>query len=465
MRKFKNFLSSFRTKVTLVLVLSLFFMMGFSNLLIYKFSQNAQLHQLRERLKIIAQTATLMIDPDVLMQVPLNRSGMDNPAYQLIAEKLNKIKSVNPTLKYIYIMTKTNDAGILEFMVDPNPVSEKGRNKGPTAYPGDKYNASRFPEMLEGFLRPSADKKVVIDEWGATLSGYAPIWDKKGIAVAILGVDMTAEDVSKTQKEVQWRTILVLIIGILMSLSLGLLISNRLTQRIEKLVEGTRHIAADDLEYKVKIKGHDEITELATAFNNMATSLDITKKKLHDYFYRAMQSLVRILEAKDPYTCGHSERVAEYAEKIGGVMGFSSDKTELLKKAAQLHDIVKLAIHESILNKEGKLTAEEWKIIKEHPILGEEVLKLVLLDEEILTTVRSHHERCDGAGYPDKINGDNINLYAQIIAVADSYDAMTSPRPYRKTLSQDVAIAELKTHSGTQFNPKVVEALLKVLGK
>jgi len=176
-----------------------------------------------------------------------------------------------------------------------------------------------------------------------------------------------------------------------------------------------------------------------------------------------VQSLIRILEAKDVYTRGHSERVSEYAEKTALKMQLPAQKVELLKKVAQLHDIGKLVIYEGILNKQDKLTEEEWKIIRGHPVTGEEILKPLFLDDEMLAAVRSHHERYDGRGYPDKISGENTSVFTQIISVADTYDAMTSARAYRSALSKEEATRELKNNCGTQFNPQVVEAFLNVL--
>jgi putative nucleotidyltransferase with HDIG domain len=174
---------------------------------------------------------------------------------------------------------------------------------------------------------------------------------------------------------------------------------------------------------------------------------------------------VRSIEAKDSYTRGHSDRVAEYAQKIALKMGFSREKAEMVKKVAQLHDIGKLGIDERILNKVEKLTDEEWGMIKKHPETGEEILKPVFLDEKMLALVRSHHERYDGTGYPDGLKGDKTDILAQIVSVADSYDAMTSTRAYRKSLTKEEAVAELKKNSGTQFNPKVAAAFLEVLGE
>jgi HD-GYP domain-containing protein (c-di-GMP phosphodiesterase class II) len=227
-------------------------------------------------------------------------------------------------------------------------------------------------------------------------------------------------------------------------------------------VEGTRHIAAGNLQYQVEIRSADEIGELAKSFNNMAGSLYEARKKLREYFYGIVQSLVRTIEAKDPYTRGHSERVAGYAEKIAVGMGFSAEKAELLKEAAVLHDIGKLGIHEDILNKKEKLTEEEWEAIRMHPATGEDILKPVL-GEEMLEAIREHHERCDGTGYPNKLDAGHISIFAKIIAVADTYDAMTSSRAYRAALSKKEAIEELKKGKGSQFDPQVVDVFVKVL--
>jgi len=144
-------------------------------------------------------------------------------------------------------------------------------------------------------------------------------------------------------------------------------------------------------------------------------------------------------------------------------MGLPEEEADMLKSVAELHDIGKLGIEESILNKDGKPTPEEWEIIKEHPKTGEEILTPVFLDKKKLAIVRSHHERYDGKGYPDGLKGDEIDILAQIVSVADSYDAMTSKRAYRNSLGKAIATQELKKNSGTQFNPKVVDAFLRVL--
>jgi len=462
---FNFFFRNFRTKVTLAFIGSMLFVGFFSNFLIYRFMLNSQFEDLRNKLMLVAQTASLMVDGQTIKEVPLEKDGVFSPQYKTIAQVLQKIKSVNPTITYIYTLTKTAEEGIWQFIVDPEPVSKDGKSRYLSSWPGEKYRAYRFPEMLKAYDGPSADRKLEVDEWGITLSGYAPIRDREGHTVAVLGVDIKAEQVYLLQQAVRKRVLFVLGLGVLISIFLGMIISQRITYPLKKLVEGTGHISEGELSYRVQVFGDDEISELARSFNRMSKALFISRKKLLNYFFRVVQSFVRILEAKDNYTRGHSERVSEYAQMIALEMGFLQEKVDLLKDAALLHDIGKLGVKESVLNKKERLSEEEWEEIKKHPIIGEEILRPVLLTKEMLTIVRGHHERYDSKGYPDKINGENLNIFAAIVSVADAYDAMTSPRAYRAALSKEYAIAEIKAGSGSQFNPKVVKAFLQVLNK
>jgi putative nucleotidyltransferase with HDIG domain len=169
------------------------------------------------------------------------------------------------------------------------------------------------------------------------------------------------------------------------------------------------------------------------------------------------------MEARDPYTKGHSDRVAAYSEKIGRGLGLAKARLEVLKEAALLHDIGKLGVQESILNKKMKLTDDERSMINKHPAIGEEVLKPIAIDDEMIAVIRQHHEHYDGSGYPAKLKGGSINLLAAIVAVADAYDAMTSHRAYRNDLSKKEAVRQLEDNKGIQFDPKVVDAFVEVL--
>lgn len=463
MKRKSSLFSSFQTKVTVILILAMLLITTMCNFLVYRSTLDSQFDTLRNKMMIIAQTAALLVDARTLGEIPLTMEGKNTPQYKIIADKLKQIKEVNKPIKYVYIMARTGQKGIWQFIVDLESNHAKGGKKELTTYPGYKYNAARFPEMLKGFYYPSADKKLEKDEWGVTLSGYAPIRDDTGRAVAVLGVDLDVDDVVKTQREAQIRAFTVLILGVVLSLFLGMIISRRITDPVEKLVKGTRSISEGNLRFRVNVEGDDEISELGSSFNKMAANLDESRTKLLNYFYDVVQALVTSLEAKDHYTRGHSERVSLIAEKIALKMGFSPEQSGLLREVALLHDIGKLGIHENILNKKEKLTDEEWEIIRRHPVVGEDILRPVLLTREMLAMVRSHHERYDGKGYPDKLSGENISIFAAIIAVADAYDAMTSPRAYRGDLGKEKALEEIRAHRGTQFNAKAVDAFLEVL--
>lgn len=456
------FFRSFRIKVTAILIVLMCFSGAVSNLLIYEYSLKSQMDQLRDKLMIIAQAVAMSVDPESLVNIPLDKNGKDSPHYKMVEAKLLRIKELAPSLAYVYILKKTKKDNILQFIIDIHPGSYH-ENDVP-AIPGEEYDAKPYPEMLKAFNgAPAADKSILFDKWGVFLSGYAPIRDKSGAVVAVLGVDMTASDVYHVEKEMEHRALFVLLLGILLSMFMGLVIAGRVVSPIKKLVEGTRHIASGDLGYKVDIKSSDEINELAASFNKMGANLYQARKALIDYFYRAVQSLIRVLEARDPYTKGHSDRVADYSVKIARRMGLPYEKIELLRQAALLHDIGKLGIQDMILSKKVVLTNEDWHVIHKHPEIGEEILRPISLDIELLEVVRGHHERYDGTGYPDGLKGNQIDILTAIVAAADSYDAMVSNRAYKKNMNEDDAIEQLKANRGLQFNPKVIDAFIEVL--
>jgi HD-GYP domain-containing protein (c-di-GMP phosphodiesterase class II) len=169
------------------------------------------------------------------------------------------------------------------------------------------------------------------------------------------------------------------------------------------------------------------------------------------------------LEAKDAYTSGHSLRVQEFAVKTAVQLGYTGDRLAHIELGSRLHDIGKIGTREAVLNKPGPLDAEEFEHIKLHAPLGERILQPFLSESpQVLSIVRSHHERMDGSGFPDGLVGERIPLEARIVAVADAYDAMTSDRAYRKALPHDIACGELERCVGTQFDPAIVEAFLTI---
>ena len=184
---------------------------------------------------------------------------------------------------------------------------------------------------------------------------------------------------------------------------------------------------------------------------------------LKGVYLQIIAALTSIVDIKDHYTRGHSERVTNYAVEIAKKMNLAPHSVKIIRLASQLHDLGKIGIHESILTKPGKLTEEEWKEVKLHPLKGVEILKPLTFLNDVMELVEHHHEHYDGKGYPEGQNGDKIELGARILAVADSFDAMTTKRSYANALTLDEAIEELKKCSGTQFDPRVVEAFVKLL--
>ncbi|AST57490.1 response regulator [Thermoanaerobacterium thermosaccharolyticum] len=183
---------------------------------------------------------------------------------------------------------------------------------------------------------------------------------------------------------------------------------------------------------------------------------------LRNWYLRTIDALAYAVEAKDRYTKGHSLRVSKYAAIIGESMGLPKDEIEKLRIAGILHDIGKIGISDKILTKPGKLTKEEYDKIKQHPSISRKILEPIGLSKDIIDGIEKHHERYDGKGYPFGLNDDNIPLIAAILCVADSFDAMTSDRSYRKGMPFDEAVNELLKYKGTQFNPRVVDSVMSI---
>ena len=222
------------------------------------------------------------------------------------------------------------------------------------------------------------------------------------------------------------------------------------------------HIIIDITDTKEK---EDKLTKSKDAFFNMLKDLDTTNRELKDIYNNLVITLSNVIDAKSSWTLGHSTDVAKYAVAIAREMQLEEQEIETLNTAALLHDIGKIGTYDVTLDKPDKLNEEEYALMMKHSIMGEEILRPIKGLENILPVVRSHHEKVDGTGYPDGLKGEEIPLAARIISAADSYDAMTSDRPYRSALTREYAVSELRRCSGTQFDPEVVKAFIRVLEK
>jgi len=244
----------------------------------------------------------------------------------------------------------------------------------------------------------------------------------------------------------------------------------------EALIKGFR--AGAYLPLKIKDKsigfmglgtGHDhhftpeEKSLLMTIASQIAIAIENAQayQRLKTQNLETISALATAVEAKDPYTSGHSEEVTQFAIAIAGKMGLSNDEIEDLRVAALLHDIGKIGIPDSVLNKPARLTSAEFLMIKAHPAIAAEIVGKIEALAHLVPSIRHHHERWDGTGYPDGLKGKEIPLGARILAVADGFEAMTSERPYRRARTEEEALAELEKGAGTQWDPQVVEVFVK----
>ncbi|MBF0537184.1 MAG: HD domain-containing protein [Nitrospirae bacterium] len=211
----------------------------------------------------------------------------------------------------------------------------------------------------------------------------------------------------------------------------------------------------------------NDLKFFSTLVSQAAFAIDNARlyEHLKEAFITTINTLADTIEKRDPYTGGHTKRVMNYSALIGEGLGLSTRDMKRLELASILHDIGKIGVSDNVLLKTSRLTEEEFDEIKMHPVYGQEILSHIEELKDVIPGIKSHHERVDGKGYPDGLMGEEIDLIARIIAVADSFDAMTSDRPYRKGLSLEAALEELRKCSGTQFDTKVVEAFLNAYKK
>jgi len=228
--------------------------------------------------------------------------------------------------------------------------------------------------------------------------------------------------------------------------------------KIRRAIEKRMYVLKER-EYTTSLE--EDIQSKTKELEEKNSLLTTYSESLENATIQLMSSLQNAMEEKDYYTAGHTIRVTEYALMLGMAMDLDSDELQTLRRAAQFHDIGKLVIDLSCIQKPGKLTDEEWMLIKKHPSVGANIIKpLGFMDREQFI-IRHHHERVDGKGYPDGLTGNQLDPLTKILIVVDSYDAMTSRRNYRKNMSMEEALAELYSCSGSQFDPITVDHFAK----
>lgn len=223
-------------------------------------------------------------------------------------------------------------------------------------------------------------------------------------------------------------------------------------------------LAADRPQGSATVTGADR-DYLEVFANQVALAIENARmyRDLKESFLSTVKSLAQALEAKDSYTRGHSERVTTYAVRLATRLKMAEKEVDMLKRLGMLHDVGKIAIDRQILNKPSQLSSEDRELVRQHPSWGQSIIQPLKLSQAEISIVRHHHERWDGLGYPDGLSGEGIPLPARVISVADSFDAMTSDRPYRNAMGLRDALAELERGSGNQFDPQVAEAFVALV--
>jgi putative nucleotidyltransferase with HDIG domain len=248
---------------------------------------------------------------------------------------------------------------------------------------------------------------------------------------------------------------------------LAIVFAGRLSRPISHLAEGARRLASGDFSQNIDVRSRNEIGELADTFNLMTAEIrsfiDQLRKAAEEnkeMFMGTIRSLAAAIDAKDPYTRGHSERVAHYSEMIAQSMGLSEKEVEVVRIGALMHDVGKIGIEDKILGKAGPLDEDEFEIMKTHPSKGAIIIEPVGPLQEMIPAMKYHHENIDGSGYPQGLSGEDIPLYAKIVAVADTFDAMTTNRPYQKAMEITYVFERMRSFVGKKFDKEIVDALI-----
>ena len=300
------------------------------------------------------------------------------------------------------------------------------------------------------------------------LGTYSPV---TGLDWAVV-VQKPRREAYRGVYEMQRTARLLALLAVLLSIVVSTFAARRITNPLEVLTQSSRAIARGDFSQRVHLSSRTEIGELAETFNTMSEELEHFVEDLkraadenRALFMGSIQMLAGAVDEKDPYTRGHSDRVTRYSLMIAKEMNLPVAFMETLQISAQLHDVGKIGIEDHILKKPGALTAEEFEVMKTHTTKGANILRPVTQLAEMLPGIELHHESLDGRGYPYGLQGDQIPMLARVIAVADTFDALTTNRPYQQAHTPEQALEIIQNLAGKRLDPIAVKALLAVYGR
>ncbi len=402
---------------------------------------------------------------------------MGGPSGREVVAAVVAIVSFQEVFKAVHQATSRSERELLDaglpvvFVVDQN-----GR-------------AVAHPEASVAFAeKPMTDLKVVQDwqESGdkvqSALEPFTLVRD--GRSVEMLGSYATAEldknsrlgviaiqDASAALASVtdmRRQTILISFVAGMLTIIIGFFFAKKLTQPVQELALGAHRIASGDFSQRIKVRSRTELGHLGDSFNLMTDQLEHYIKDLQrsadenrELFLGTVKSLAAAIDGKDPYTRGHSERVSRLSVAIAQRLGIPDDECEKIRISALLHDVGKIAIDDAILKKPAALTDDEYSIMKQHPQKGYKIMSQIAAMKEFLPGMYMHHEMVNGQGYPQGLKGDEIPLMAKIVAVADTFDAMTTDRPYQQAMKFEDAVKRIQSFEGTRYDETVVLAFVQ----
>ena len=412
-----------------------------------------------------------LYDTVVIMSAPVRASygGAGGP---FIAGVVTALISLKP----IEGIVKEKASGRSAFIVDAEGHLVT-HSDSETLYEGvDLSNTAIVQAFQEsrGFASASVNFELIQDGASEQMLGtYTPIGDRNSAVpfLRTLGwgaiVQAQEEAVFSSISEIMNESIMIAILAAILAGILVVVFANRLSQPIAELAEGARRIASGDFSQKIDVASGNEIGEFAETFNFMISEIRRFIERLRkaaeenkQMFLGAVSSLAAAIDAKDPYTAGHSERVAHYSATIATILDLPEEDVENVRVSALMHDVGKIGIEDSILRKAGPLTDEEFEIMKTHPSVGAAIMDHVPQLEAMMAGIKCHHENVNGTGYPDGLKGDQIPLQAKIVSVADTFDAMTTNRPYQKAMEITYVFARMRSFIGKKFDERIVEALI-----
>ena len=322
-------------------------------------------------------------------------------------------------------------------------------------------SGKQVQSALEPFTLVRDGRNVVM------LGSYASAELDKNSRLGVIAIQDESAALASVS-DMRRQTIWISMIAALLTLFIGFFFAKKLTQPVQELAIGAQRIAAGDFSRRIDVRSRTELGDLGNSFNLMTDHLESYIKDLQhsaaenrELFIGTVKGLAAAIDGKDPYTRGHSERVSRISVAIAQRLGLADDECEKIRISALLHDVGKIAIDDNILKKPAALTDDEFLIMKQHPQKGYKIMSQIRAMKEFLPGMYMHHEMVNGQGYPQGLKGDEIPLMAKVVAVADTFDAMTTDRPYQQAMVFADAVARIQSFVGTRYDARVVDAFVE----